>query len=133
MQIGTGSIAVMVACVATMAACDLPRDPNRTTERVRVSEIRVGVVEHPPWVTRSGDEPAGVEVTLVRRLAHQLATDVTWVWGGEDDQMRALEADELDLVIAGLTDDTPWRGTVGLTDAYVETRVAVGVPAMAAV
>lgn len=43
--------------------------------------------------------------------------------------MEALERFELNLVIGGLTEKTPWSRQVGLTKPYFEERVPVGVPA----
>ncbi len=54
---------------------DLPRDPEGTLNRVRGGRVRVGLVEHPPWVVRrSGGEPAGVEVELVKPTSHTRLT-----------------------------------------------------------
>jgi len=90
--------------------------------------VRVGLVEHPPWVVRTSGEPAGVEVDLVRNFASELATTTEWHWGGEQEQMEALERFQLDLVIGGLTDQTPWRKYVGLTSSYFEEIYRVGIP-----
>jgi len=44
--------------------------------------MRVGLVEHPPWVVRTNGEPRGVEVELVRQFANGLGTTPEWHWGG---------------------------------------------------
>ena len=90
--------------------------------------MRVGVVEAPPWVTHDGDAAGGVEADLVRRFADELGADVEWIWGREQDHLEALERFELDLVIGGLTQATPWRGRVGLTNPYFTDTLRIGVP-----
>jgi polar amino acid transport system substrate-binding protein len=90
--------------------------------------VRVGLVEHPPWVVRTTGEPAGVEVDLVRNFASELGTNPEWHWGGEQEEMEALEHFQLDLVIGGLTDETPWRKYVGLTSSYFEEIYRIGIP-----
>jgi polar amino acid transport system substrate-binding protein len=102
------------------AACaSLPRDPENTLQRVQSSgRVRVGLVENPPWVVRTAGEPAGAEVELVRRFASELGATPEWYWGGEEQHLEALERFELDLVVVGLTDKTPWAQTVGLTRPY---------------
>jgi polar amino acid transport system substrate-binding protein len=79
-------------------------------------------------VIRTEGEPAGAEVELVRRLAAELGATPEWVWGGEQNHLEALERFELDLVVGGLTKDTPWRNRVGLAGPYFEDRVLVGAP-----
>jgi len=84
-------------------------------------------VEHAPWVVRTTGEPAGVEVDLVRQFAGSLGTTPEWHWGGEQEQLEALQDYQLDLVIGGFTDRTPWRKYVGLTSAYFTETYRVGV------
>ena len=120
---------VLFLCVCSAGCGDLPRDPKGTLRRVQGGRLRVGLVEHPPWVVRTEGEPAGAEVALVRQFASELNASPEWYWGGEQQHMEALERFELDLVAGGLTDDTPWSKYVGLTSPYYESRIAVGVPA----
>jgi polar amino acid transport system substrate-binding protein len=119
---------VLVLAVAWVGGCDLPRDPKGTLDRVRGGTLRVGLVENSPWVLRAGESPAGLEPELVRRLAGELGATPEWIWGGEQEHMEAVERNELDLVVGGLTDETPWKDRVGLTGAYFEEKVSVGIP-----
>src|SRR4051812_2484546 len=104
---------VLVITLALFVGCDLPRDPEGTLNRVRGGTMRVGLVENPPWVIRTEGEPKGVEVELVRRFAAELGAKPEWHWGAEQKHMRAMEKFELDLVIGGLLDDTPWSDSIG--------------------
>src|SRR4051812_1816803 len=120
---------MIAALAASGAGCSsLPRDPEGTLQRVRGGRLRVGLVEQPPWVVRAGRSPAGAEVELVRRFADELGATPEGIWGGEEEHMQALEQCELDLVVGGLPDDTPWSDRVGLAGPYFEDRVRVGVP-----
>jgi len=91
--------------------------------------MRVGVVEHPPWVVQTTSEPAGVEADLIRNFASELGTTIEWHSGGEQEQLEALEHYQLDAVIGGLTDRTPWSKYVGLTSSYFEETYGIGIPA----
>jgi polar amino acid transport system substrate-binding protein len=103
-------------------ACDLPRDPGGTLERVRGHVLRVGVSHNPPWTDiQAGDEPNGTEVELIRRIAEELGAGIEWEPGGEMDLMIKLERREVDLVIGGLTSETPWKDRVGLTRPHTRT------------
>ena len=119
---------VLIVCACAAGCNDLPRDPKETSRHTQGGRLRVGLVEHPPWAIRTDGEPAGAEVELVRRFAAELGATPEWHWGGEQQHMEALEHYQLDLVIGGMTDETPWSKYVGLTSPYFEERIKVGVP-----
>ncbi len=114
---------------AAPSACDLSRDPAGTLERVRATRLlRVGASPAPPGLLRTdGGEASGTEAELVRRLADQLGAEVEWRWGPCEDHLQALAKHRLDLVAAGLTEESPWHDTVGLSqpwrDAEGQARV----------
>jgi polar amino acid transport system substrate-binding protein len=121
---------VIALIVMTSTACStLPRDPKKTLEHVQQRhQMRVGLVENPPWVVRTAGEPAGAEIQLVRSFAQSLDATPEWFWGGEQHHMEALEHFELDLVVGGLEAKTPWSKTISLTQPYFEEAIVVGVP-----
>src|SRR5436305_9785990 len=105
--------AVAFVFILTAGCGSLPRDPKHTLDRVRRQHtMRVGLVEHAPWVVRTNGEPGGSDVEFVRRVAASLGATPDWRWGSEDQHMRALEDFQLDLLIAGLRPDTPWKSKV---------------------
>src|SRR3954453_4604141 len=120
------TIAVLGSLVACSSCSNLPRDPEQTLRRVQTRPIRVGLVEHVPWVVRTNDEPHGVEVELIREFAAQLGTSVEWHWGGAQQQMEALESYALDVVIGGFTTRSPWVDSVGFTAPYFKETIRVG-------
>lgn len=103
----------------TLAGCALPVDPDGTLERVTGGELRVGVVHDPPWAAVDGPEPSGSEVDLVLDYAATIDAEVEWYPGGEERLVRELEHGRIDLLIGGLTQDTPWVERVGVTRPYV--------------
>jgi polar amino acid transport system substrate-binding protein len=124
-----GATALALFLLGVSACTTLPRDPEKTLQRVQQQHhVRVGIVESPPWVIRTGGEPAGAEVELVRRFAASLGGTPEWFWGGEQEHMEALERFELDLVIGDLDASTPWKKKIALTRPYFEEQIAVGVP-----
>ena len=123
---------IYIVCLFSLLVCacgGLPRDPEKTTERVqRKHELRVGVVENRPWVIRTTDEPGGVEVALIRQFAATLGANPKWFWGSDQKHMEALERFELDIVISGLDATTPWSKRVGMTGPYFEEWFVLGMP-----
>ena len=79
----------IVSIVLLAAGCStLPRDAEHTSDRARQGQVRVGLVENPPWVVRTAGEPAGAEVELVRRFAGRLGAQPQWFWGGSSSTWR---------------------------------------------
>jgi polar amino acid transport system substrate-binding protein len=127
----SGLAALIVAALLVVGAggCGIPRDPESTLDRVRGGTLRAGITASEPWTTLEGGRPGGVEVALVERFAHELGAKVEWVDGSEAELIGALEVRELDLVVGGLTADTPWQSKAAITRSYATTRVVVAVPA----
>ena len=99
-------------------ACGLPRDAEHTLDRVSGGTMRVGVVDHAPWARVSDRAVAGVEPSLVADLARELHARPAWRLGAESELLRALHDRQLDIVIGGLTADSPWKTEVALTRPY---------------
>lgn len=118
----------VVLAPALAGGCGLPWDPKGTLDRVRGGVLRVGVIEAPPWAAVEGGEVRGVEVALVEQMAGEMGARVRWVPGGESALLGALEQFELDLVVGGLDDDSPWEPRVALTRPYYESEILVGGP-----
>jgi polar amino acid transport system substrate-binding protein len=136
--------------VPLLAGCGLkiPSDPEGTLDRVSGGTLRAGISHNPPWTetgtgtgpTSTGPEPAatgakpagigiapgGTEAELVRAFAAEHNARVEWVSGGESNLVRQLERGELDLVVGGLTKDSPWSKHAALTRPYLETSNAQG-------
>jgi polar amino acid transport system substrate-binding protein len=74
----------------------------------------------------TGTAPGGTEAELVRAFAAEHNARVEWVSGGESNLVRQLERGELDLVVGGLTKDSPWSKHAALTRPYLETSNAQG-------
>jgi len=115
------STAILLSAVGlSLCGCGLsiPSDPDGTLQRVTGGELRVGVSPNPPWTVlppSEGEPPTGREVDLVHQVAEELDAQVRWTVGGEEALMGSLEQDELDLVIGGLTEKSPWTTHAALT------------------
>lgn len=120
----------LVVLLTTACGATIPSDPHGTLDRVRDGVLRVGVAASPPWteLPQGADtaEPTGVEVELVERFADELDARVEWVTGGEADMITELEEGRVDLVIAGLTADTPWTAKAAATRPYTTVLDARG-------
>jgi polar amino acid transport system substrate-binding protein len=115
--------------LALVTACGLPRDPEGTLDRVRGGTLRVGFVVDTPWVTSAGAGAGGIEGSIAAELARGLGAHITWKGGAETPLLTALHDGDLDVVIAGLTKDSPWATQVAFTRPYyVDTTTVHGEP-----
>lgn len=120
-------LGVALGCLAVivLAGCGMPRDPEKTLAHVQGRALRVGITANAPWADLKGADPggrpAGIEPELVERFAKELQAEVVWVRGSETQLLTELENFKLDLVIAGLKDDTLWKDRVGLSRTYAKT------------
>jgi polar amino acid transport system substrate-binding protein len=117
--------AMVVAFVASAPSCRFPRDPEGTLDRVRGGQMRIGLIESDPFVRFEDGEADGVEVTLIERFARRLDARVAFTRGSESELIEALHQRELDVVIGGLTLDSPWEKEVALSRPYVTTKTVV--------
>ena len=108
--------------VLLLAGCHLPRDCAGTLERIQDGELRVGITANEPW-TRIEDgavvQVDGIEVSLLEEFARRHNTRIRWHQDTESNLFDALEKGELDVVVGGLTDDTPFAHRAGLSQPFV--------------
>ena len=116
---------LLTLMAAALAACNLPRDPDGTLDRVRGGTMRVGMVIDTPWVTDSSDGAGGIERTIVNDLARELDAGVEWHRGAAETLLDSLHERELDMVIGGFTTQSPWKQQVALTKPYYTDTVKV--------
>lgn len=108
----------MCALAVLLAGCgvDMPRDPDRTTARMRGGVMQVGASHDPPnVVVPVVGAPTGGDVELIETFAAAQGARVQWVRGDHDGLMRDLEARRLQAVIGGVHADSPWIPHVGVT------------------
>jgi ABC-type amino acid transport substrate-binding protein len=108
----------LAIALGTLAGCGFPHDPDATCERVAGGTLRAGITENPPWTELTGNKPAGHEVDLLERFAERIKARIEWVPGAESRLFEALGRRELDVVIGGITADTPWASHIGMTQPY---------------
>jgi len=116
------AVAVAVIALTIVSGCSsVPADPHGTLDRVRGGVLRVGATHHPPWVEAAGiSPPGGDEVDIVTAFANDNDADLEWEVGSEQSLVEALERGDLDLVIGGFTDATPWTERAATTVPYTE-------------
>jgi polar amino acid transport system substrate-binding protein len=103
--------------VLVLAACDLPRDPSGTTEKVRGGELVVGLVKGSTYASFEDGLPKGEEVDVVNAIADEMGAVVQWIPGTGHQVFTMMEHDQINLAIGGIPSSTPWKTYGGLTAA----------------
>ncbi|KAA3436836.1 transporter substrate-binding domain-containing protein [Rufibacter hautae] len=118
----SGYFIFYLSCFLLLAtSCqDFPKDPEKTLEQVSNGTLKVGYSENPPWVVKGPEGPTGIEAELVRGFAKTLNAKVEWQNDTEQNLLEDLEEKKLHLVIAGITDDSPWKSKISFTRPYTE-------------
>ena len=116
----------VLALTATLAGCGIsvPADPDGTLQDVSGGELRVGVSADEGLADTSTDTPSGSLIDLVDGFAESIDAEIEWTVGSEETLVTMLEEDDLDLVVGGLTDQTPWADRVGVTRGYTDIEGA---------
>ncbi|GEO16467.1 hypothetical protein MAE02_41630 [Microvirga aerophila] len=91
----------------SLAACDLPRDPEETLEGVQGQELRVGVLKF--------GQNAEKDRPIVERLAASLEAKLVYVEGDAHALFEDLKRGHLHLVIGGVPESTPFEKELGLS------------------
>lgn len=118
------ALCVVATLLLLLSGCgaSLPMDPHGTLDRAENGTLRVGVTANPPWVEIENGEPTGREPDLIREFAAQRDAIIEWTAGSEAVLTSALERGELDVVIGGFLDDTPWADMAAVTRPYTTTE-----------
>lgn len=115
-------ILAALASVAILGGCaSIPADSEGTLSRAEEGILVVGVSEHPPWTQVSdAGELSGSEVDLVRGFADSINAEIEWHVEPESVLASQIQEGDLDVVIGGLTDSSPWMSHMALTRPYRE-------------
>lgn len=121
----TLAAAAALASCAFVACGSLPHDADGTLDRARGGTLVVGVSEHRPWTII--DDHGGIhgsEADLIRGFADRIGAEIEWRPAPESVLAGEVKEGRVDVMIGGLTADTPWSGEIAVTRPY--TTVADG-------
>ena len=125
-------IGLVVILISTLAAflqhIHFPKDAEKTLDKVSNGTIRVGFTNAGPWVYPSATGAQGIEADIVTNFAQTLHAKIDWVEVTEEQLFNALKRGEINILIGGITDKTPWKEEIGLTKPYIETSIVIAQP-----
>ena len=107
-------IAILLGCLGSgSAAIAQERPPESSVLRVGMSPV------FPPMVFKQGKELAGVEVDLARALGEKLGRKVVMVELPWEDQIEALSAGRIDIIMSSLSITTARRYVMDFSQPYL--------------
>lgn len=114
----------IVWMLPVLIGCEnFPKDPEHTLSKVIGGTLKVGITHHPPFTVVSGDStltPGGIEVELVESFARELNAQIVWVHETESQLFKMLKSREIDMVIGGITQKSPWKTHAGFSRPYLK-------------
>lgn len=120
---------LLAVVVIGLTGCGIPKDPDGTLEAARQrGELIVGASHTDPVLIVDGEAVSGPEAELIEAFAAGESMTVRWVPGGEEKLVRMLEHGDIDVMVGGLTDTSPWSDKVGLTRSWAEDVDEYGDP-----
>lgn len=126
LRVSLAGLASLAAAALVGCGMTIPADPDGTLDAVTGGELQVGITHNPPSVDTGGQEPEGNEVALVESFAASIDASIVWTEGSEEALVRMLEVGDLQLVIGGISDATPWSSHAAVTRTYGEAVHADG-------
>lgn len=121
---------VLVGLLSLTAGCKLLQEktsPAQSLQKVGIHELRIGVTpNYPPIIFKKDGVISGIEVDMANRLAGELALSITFVELPFHEQLKALQNNKIDLVMAGMSITDQRAKQAGFTHPFMETgQVAI--------
>lgn len=115
-----GVLASALAGALVLSGCgmSIPTDPQGTFDRVQDGVLRAGASIEEGLVSAEDGELVGPLVDLVEDFARLHDADVRWTVGSEESLVGVLDGGDIDLIVGGMTVDTPWIDQAGSTRGY---------------
>ncbi len=98
-----------------LAACDLPRDPESTSERVTGGELVIGRI--------TGKPAEESEKSALERILSAYSATPRFVEGEVHHLVADLRDGKVDLLVGRIPEDTPFAAKVGLSKPVGTTQI----------
>lgn len=119
----------LVVLPVLLVSCEnFPRDPDNTLNKVRDATLFAGITENPPYVSLRDSAPEGFEVDMIKAFAEELNAEVQWVKGSEEQIMRLLEDNQVQICAGGFSSESLWKKHVYFAQPHDTLIYKWGVP-----
>jgi len=110
---------ILAALAVTVCGCSTIGGGNR-------EPLRVGITPNfPPMIFMRDGEVAGIEADLMRRLGRELGRPITVVSMPWNEQMDALSAGRIDIIMSGMSVTTARQVRIDFTTPWMTSGVGV--------
>ena len=112
------------------ASCgQFPKDPGNTLKTVTNGTLRAGIAEAGKWASLENDSAAGIEPELLRKYAQSINAEIEWTPASQDQLIKLLHEDEIDIAIGGFVKKSPFKKEAGWTRPHQTEKIKIGAPA----
>jgi len=118
-----GSNHLLLCSLLLFISCNLPKDPKSSWEKAKEVGLIVGVIENPPYTTKTENSFSGTEIAIINKFAKMNRLKVIYNIGNESDLIEKLEKYEVNLVIGGFDKKSVWSEKAGFTRPYDKQHV----------
>ena len=124
MKIKVAGLYPLLLCMLLFyTSCNLPKDQKSSWEKATTQGLKVGVIENPPFTSKTDNSFSGSEIDIVNSFASANNLQVSYHGGNESDLIEKLEKYELDILIGGFDKKSVWSKKAGFTRAYDKKHV----------
>jgi len=106
-----------------LTSCNLPKDPESSWEKAKSNDLKVGVIDNPPYTKISENSFSGAEIDIINKFASSNDLKVTYIEGNETDLIEKLEKFKIDIIVGGFDKKTVWSKKAGISKAYDKKHV----------
>jgi ABC-type amino acid transport substrate-binding protein len=130
MRVGTVAILVVFCSFAViLCGCTTPGTVSRT-RHADPAALRVGITpDYPPLIYKRGARIVGVDADLARELAAGLGRKLEFVELTWEEQIPALNAGRIDIIMSGMSVTKAREVRVAFCDPYLRTGLIAAVSA----
>ncbi len=118
---------LILLAISFLFGCATSRNPAQVAETGNES-LLVGVTpNYPPMIFKIDGKLSGMEVDLARRLGDALRRPVTFVELEWDEEIPALLAGKIDIIMSGMSITEPRRVRINFSEPYMKIGLATAV------
>jgi len=122
-------VALLFLIAAIFLGCATTQEPI-VVEETKQNSLRVGITpSYPPLIFKLGENIAGVEVDLARKLGEELNRPVKFVELSWDDLIPALLEGKIDMIMSGMSITSAREVRVAFTDHYLKSGLLIAMRA----
>ncbi|MCM4155520.1 transporter substrate-binding domain-containing protein [Gramella sp. AN32] len=114
---------LVIAFILVLAGCSFPKDPENSFEKAKNDELKIGIIENPPFITFINGKAEGPEIELIKGFARENNLKISFTKGNESGLIEELQKYKLHILSGGFEKGTIWKKEATPTAPYDNSHV----------